>query len=154
MKSLVVLLAGLVLVASAWGVAGEGDLTRQEPIEVKVSLGTKDGAFTFEPNTLTFETGKLYKLVLSNPSPVKHYFTSYEFARKVFTRKVQVMDGDRQAAEIKGAITEIEVFPGGTTEWWFVPVQTGTMTDLHCHVDMEGGETHASQGMVGKIIIK
>ena len=142
---------GFMAAPVAWA---EGDLTRQEPIEVNVSLGTKEGKMVFEPNTLTFETGKLYKLVLSNPSPVKHYFTSYSFASKVFTRKVEVLKDGNAVAEIKGDISEIEVFPGGTSEWWFVPIQTGTFTDLHCHVGMDGGETHASQGMIGTIIIK
>ena len=32
----------------------------------------------------------------------------------------------RQIIEIKGAIRNLEVYPGGTTEWWLVPVATGT----------------------------
>ena len=132
-----------------------GDLTRQEPIEVVVELGSADGKMEFVPNELTFETGKLYKLVLKNPSQVKHYFTSMTFASKVFTRKVQVLQGGKRLAEIKGTIREIEVFPGGLTEWWFVPVQTGIFEDLHCHVkDEDSGKFHADLGMVGKITIK
>jgi len=133
-----------------------GDLTRQKPIEVVVELGNEDGEMKFFPSELTFETGNLYKLILKNPSPVKHYFTSHTLARKVFTRKVQVIHEGERLAEIKGAISEIEVFPGGMTEWWFVPVQTGTFTDLHCHVDADkdAGTTHADMGMVGKITIK
>lgn len=133
---------------------GAGDLTRQEPIEVKVLLGTKDGALIFKPSNLTFETGKLYKLVLTNPSDKKHYFTSPGLAKKVFTRKVQVIHDGRRLAEIKGAIREIEVFPGGTTEWWFVPITTGNLSDLHCHVKDKDGKTHAEKGMVGKISIQ
>ena len=132
-----------------------GDLTRQEPIEVVVELGSKDGKMAFIPNVLTFETGTLYKLVLKNPSQVKHYFTSMTLASKVFTRKVQVVHDGKRLAEIKGTIKEIEVFPGGVTEWWFVPVQTGTFEDLHCHVmDKDSGKSHAELGMVGKITIK
>lgn len=131
-----------------------GDLTRQEPIEMRVQLGTSDGAHVFEPNSLTFETGKLYKLVLSNPSPNKHYFTSPGFASKVFTRKVEVIHEGRKLAEIKGIIREIEVFPGGTAEWWFVPVSSGRLTDLHCGVKDEEGLTHAEHGMIGTIEIK
>lgn len=135
--------------------SAEGDLTRQDPISVVVELGSKDGAMVFRPNELTFETGKLYKLILKNPSTVKHYFTSKTLAPKVFTRKVQVLHNDRRLAEIKGAIQEIEVFPGGLTEWWFVPVQTGTFSDLHCHVkDKASGKRHSEMGMVGRITIK
>lgn len=146
------------LAATVWLTASaqaEGDLTNQTPIEVSVSLGTVDGAMAFVPSSLTFETGKLYKLVLKNPSNVKHYFTSKTLASKVFTRKVQVVQDGRSLAEIKGGIQEIEVYPGGQAEWWFVPVQTGTFDDLHCHVkDEASGHSHAEMGMVGKITIK
>ena len=135
-----------------------GDFSKQDPITVQLDLG-KDGVeeHKFYPDTLTFETGKLYRLVLHNPSNSKHYFTSLGLASKVWTRKVQVMDdlgpGAKQIGEIKGAIREIEVYPGGTTEWWFVPVSTGTLTDLHCHIKEQDGETHAANGMTGTIII-
>ena len=81
------------------------------------------------PNRLRFETGKLYKLVLRNPSNDPHYFTSHGFSQLIFTRKVQVTqvrDGKTVTlAEFKGAIREIEVYPGYSAEWWFVPVATG-----------------------------
>lgn len=136
-------------------VQAQGDLTRQEPIAIVVELGSKDGAMVFSPNELTFETGKLYKLILKNPSPHKHYFTSPKLASKVFTRKVQVIHDGQDVAEIKGDIQEIEVFPGGMTEWWFVPIQTGSFSDLHCHVaDKASGKRHSEMGMVGRITIK
>jgi uncharacterized cupredoxin-like copper-binding protein len=100
----------------------EGDLSKQKPIQVRIDLG-KDGVkdHRFYPDKLTFRTGKLYRLVIHNPSDIKHYFTSLGMASKVWTRKVQVMDdvgkGAKQIGEIKGAIREIEVYPGGTTEW-------------------------------------
>jgi len=68
------LLAGLAGFASP--ALAAGDLTKQTPVEVRVELGTAGGAHTFTPSNLTFETGKLYKLVLTNPSRIKHYFTS------------------------------------------------------------------------------
>lgn len=135
-----------------------GDLSKQEPIVVRVDLG-KDGAdkHKFYPDRLTFETGKLYKLVLHNPSNSKHYFTSFGLASKVYTRKVQVMDdiglGAKTIAEIKGAIREIEVLSGGTAEWWFVPVATGVITDLHCQIEYKDGKTHGEKGMTGTITI-
>ncbi|MFQ5784224.1 MAG: biphenyl 2,3-dioxygenase [Alphaproteobacteria bacterium] len=135
-----------------------GDLSEQDPVTVRIDLG-KDGvdAHRYHPDKLTFETGKLYKLVIHNPSNSKHYFTSLAFASKVWTRKVQVMDdlgpGAKAIAEIKGAVREIEVLPGGTTEWWLVPVATGTITDLHCSVKYKDGKTHGEKGMKGTIII-
>ena len=134
-----------------------GDLSRQDPIEVKVELG-KPGTHAFVPNRLRFETGKLYKLVLSNPSNDPHYFTSHAFSQLIFTRKVQVTqmrDGKLVTlAEFKGAIREIEVYPGHSAEWWFVPVATGRVTDLQCGIKAVDGRTHAEHGMTGEIVVE
>jgi uncharacterized cupredoxin-like copper-binding protein len=150
-KILVPMLAivALVLTANA-PVRAAGDLTRQEPIEVRVSLGDSHDAIRFSPAALEFETGKLYKLVLHNPSAAKHYFSSDGLARSVYTRKAQVLGPDgKRIAEIKGFISEIEVFPGGTAEWWFVPIKTAVLDDLKCTV-----EGHAEAGMIGRITIR
>jgi uncharacterized cupredoxin-like copper-binding protein len=148
-------LAALPLTAGT--TAAEGDLSRQTPIEVTVDLG-KPGRHVFSPAQITLETGKLYKLVLNNPSNDPHYFTSHEFTQRIFTRKVQVVqsrDGKATTlAEFKGAIREIEVYPGQTAEWWLVPVATGRITDLRCGIVGADGKSHAEHGMVGEIIIK
>jgi uncharacterized cupredoxin-like copper-binding protein len=134
-----------------------GDLSKQKPITVRLDLG-KDGVkkHKYYPDKLTFETGKLYRLVIHNPSDSKHYFTSLGFASKVFTRKVQVMDdlgaGAKTIGEIKGAVREVEVYPGGTTEWWFVPVAAGT-AKMGCHIKEKDGKTHEAKGMKGTITI-
>jgi uncharacterized cupredoxin-like copper-binding protein len=147
-----------LILGSAVAAYAAGDLTRQEPIDVRVDLGDANDAMAFDPPNLTFETGKLYRLVLHNPSPNPHYFTSAGLADRVFTRKVQIVESpDRDAkriGEIKGAIRDIEVFPGATIEWWFVPVATGKLEDLHCHVEDDDGKTHAEKGMVGRIVIE
>ena len=119
------------------------DLSKQTPIEVRVALGSAAGALEFSPKDLEFETGKLYKLVLVNPSKVKHYFSALRFAAAVWSRKVETED-----AEIKGAIREIEVLPGGEAEWFFVPVQAGSF-DLECTI-----EGHAEAGMKGAITVR
>lgn len=160
MRKTTLIAASIVGTALIWAphALAAGDLSGQKPIEVRVDLG-KDGTdkHKFYPDKLTFETGKLYKLVLHNPSNSKHYFTSLDLASKIYTRKVQAMDdigADRkQIAEIKGAIREVEVYPGGTTEWWFVPVATGTISDLNCHIKDQDGKTHAEKGMTGTIVI-
>ncbi len=134
-----------------------GNLAKQEPIEVRLDLG-KDGTdqHRYHPDKLTFETGKLYKLVIHNPSNSKHYFTSLGLASKVYTRKVQVMDdlgkGAKAIGEIKGAIREVEVYPGGTAEWFFVPVATGTV-EMRCSIKDKDDKTHAENGMHGTITI-
>jgi uncharacterized cupredoxin-like copper-binding protein len=136
-----------------------GDLSRQDPIMVVVELGRPDGRHAFEPNRLRFETGRLYRLVLRNVSRDPHYFTSDEFAARIFTRKVQVTqlqaDGrEVTLAEFKGTIREIEVYPGHAAEWWFVPVATGRITDLRCGIVAADRRTHAEHGMVGEILIE
>jgi uncharacterized cupredoxin-like copper-binding protein len=134
-----------------------GDLAQQDPVEVRVELGRAGSdEHRFFPAELRFETGKLYKLILHNSSPHPHYFSSPTFADKVYTRKVQVVetsDPAKRMAEVKGAIREVEVHPGGSVEWWFVPVAAGTITDLHCHVKDADGVTHAAKGMTGVIHI-
>jgi len=141
------LLIFLLIPFSGWG---EGDLTKQKPIELTAMLGNKNGALRFFPHTLNLQTGKLYRLILSNPSSVKHYFSSDGMSRAVYTRKVQVNGKNgKPIAEIKGSIREIEVYPQGTAEWWFVPVKAGTFNDLKCTI-----AGHAEAGMVGKVIIK
>jgi uncharacterized cupredoxin-like copper-binding protein len=148
--------AALLLVATSLAHAA-GDLSRQEPIEITVELGTP-GSHAFVPNKLRFETGKLYKLILRNPSSDPHYFTSHAFTQLIYTRKVQVVqnrDGKTTTlAEFKGAIREIEVYPGQTAEWWFVPVAAGRVTDLRCGIVGADGKSHADHGMVGEIVIE
>ena len=148
-------LAGAAI-GSAAGYAA-GNLAGQQPIEVTVDLG-KPGRHVFEPKQIKFETGKLYKLILRNPSNDPHYFTSHAFSQMIFTRKVQVVqlrDGKPTTlAEFKGAIREIEVYPGHAAEWWFVPVATGRVTDLTCGIKDKDGKSHAELGMVGEIVIE
>lgn len=127
-----------------------GDLTAQTPIEVKIQLGNKENSFRFFPDKIDLETGKLYKVLLHNPSTLAHYFSSEGLSRAVFTRKVQVLGADgKTIAEVKGTILEIEVYPGGTAEWWFVPVKAITLNDLKCTA-----KGHSESGMVGTITIK
>ncbi len=150
MTHLVVTFVVAICLAGAGVASAAGDLTAQTPIEVKVQLGDKDNALRFFPDKIELETGKLYKLVLHNPSPMAHYFSSEGLSRAVFTRKAQVLGPDgKTIAEVKGAISEIEVYPGGTAEWWFVPVKAATLNDLKCTI-----KGHSEGGMVGTITIK
>jgi uncharacterized cupredoxin-like copper-binding protein len=76
----------------------------------------------------------------------------------VFTRKAQVVqqrDGKNVTlAEFKGAIREIEVYPGHSAEWWFVPIAAGRVSDLRCDIKSADGKTHAELGMTGEIVIE
>ena len=149
----------LIATLLAWtgSALAAGDLSRQTPIEVVVELG-KPGTHGFFPNKLRFETGKLYKLVLRNPSEDTQYFTSHAFTQLIFARKVQLTqrrDGKSVTlAEFKGAIREIEVYPGHSAEWWFVPVAAGRVTDLRCGIVGKDEKSHADHGMVGEIVVE
>ena len=136
-----VLLVFFSLIAAPSVIAA--DFSKQTPVVLKISLGTKGGDLAFSPANVTFETGKLYKLVIENPSADKHYFSALRFAAAVWTRKVETAN-----AEIKGAIREIELKPGGSAEWFFVPVQAGR---VHLECTIPG---HAEAGMVGEITVK
>jgi uncharacterized cupredoxin-like copper-binding protein len=133
-----------------WTVKASGDLTKQAPVILRINLGTTQNDMRFSPNTIQLETSQLYRLILYNPSHMKHYFSSEKMARAVYTRKVQVNGPDgKPIAEIKGVVREIEVLPGGTAEWWFVPVKAGTFDDLKCTV-----AGHAQAGMTGQVVIR
>ncbi len=143
------LLAAAALLLGAHALAA-GDLSGQTPVEVKVELGDAKDGMRFVPDRIQLETGKLYRLVLVNPSPQKHYFSSAGLADAVFTRKVQVNGPDgKPLAEVKGPVREIEVYPGATAEWWFVPVKAGTFGDLKCTIP-----GHEVRGMKGAIEVR
>ena len=110
--------------------------------EVKVSLGNSQGELKFFPDTLQFEAGKQYKLFLDNPSPIKHYFTSKDFADASWTKKVEA-----GKVEVKGAIHELELKPNATAEWFLTPMKPGRYK-LHCSI-----KGHAEAGMVGEVTI-
>ena len=141
--------AGLLGVAAAGLPApthGAGDLSRADP-DRGDGRSRQARPARFVPRQIKLETGKLYKLILRNPSNDPHYFTSDAFSGMVFTRKVQVTQ-QREGktvtlAEFKGAIREIEVYPGHAAEWWFVPVAAGRVTDLRCGIVGKDGKTHA-----------
>jgi uncharacterized cupredoxin-like copper-binding protein len=111
--------------------------------EAKISLGNAQGELIFVPNNIEFETGKKYKLILDNPSQIKHYFTAKDFADAIWTQKVEAGN-----VEIKGAIHELELKPGAEAEWFFTPEKAG-IYDLYCSI-----KGHKEAGMTGKIIIK
>jgi len=123
-----------------------GDMTEGEAIEVRVELGD----YHFKPDHLEFETGKLYKLVLVNTADQPHEFDSQMLAHAVFTRKVEVSDGQgRMVAEMKGIPNHVELGAGNyELEWYFVPVQTGE-GEMTC--ELPG---HHEEGMEGTVTIK
>ncbi|OKH11440.1 copper-binding protein [Fischerella major NIES-592] len=120
-----------------------GDLLKQPPTEITVSLGNSANELKYEPNHLEFLAGKRYKLKLINPSNQKHYFTAKDFADGIWTQKVEA-----GKVEVKGAIHEVELKPGAEAEWVFVPIKPGKY-GLRCPI---AGHTEA--GMTGDIVIQ
>lgn len=123
-------------------VLAASNLAKQPITEVRVTLGNEANELKFVPDRLEFQSGKRYKLVLSNPSQQKHYFTAKDFADGIWSQKV-----DAGNVEIKGAIHELELRPGTQAEWVFVPVRAGSY-DLRCTI---AGHTEA--GMKGTIAV-
>ncbi|MGK7911109.1 MAG: plastocyanin/azurin family copper-binding protein [Synechococcus sp.] len=141
-RSLIVLIT-LCLLAFPSHVAARTTHTSQETIHISVELGSPENRFHFYPDTMPFKVGKQYKLTLSNPSPVKHYFTAKDFADVVWTRKVDVA-----GVEVKGKVSELELKPGAEADWVFVPERAGEYS-LKCIVP-----GHELAGMVGKLIVE
>ncbi|WP_445291803.1 cupredoxin domain-containing protein [Calothrix sp. NIES-2098] len=133
---------GISNINSALAANVSGDLLKQAAVEIPVSLGNAANELKFEPSSLEFVTGKRYNLRLSNHSQLKHYFTAKDFADGIWTQKVEA-----GKAEIKGAIHEIELKPGATAEWVFVPLKPGKY-NLRCSVP-----GHTEAGMTGEITV-
>ncbi len=124
-------------------------------IEVKVQTGAlPDKMFQFIPSTIEFKTGVLYKLVLNNPGPNRHSFSSKQFAASVKTLKVQTTAKGvvKEGVGKEGVATDLQVIelpPETLVEWWLIPQQSAEFTDLHCTVP-----GHEETGMGGTIVVK
>jgi uncharacterized cupredoxin-like copper-binding protein len=112
------------------------------PTEIKISLGNTANELKFFPNRVQLVAGKKYKLLLSNSSPQKHYFTAMEFASSSWTQKV-----DAGNVEIKGAIQELELRPSANAAWVLVPMKPGNYK-LRCTIP-----GHTEAGMTGTISV-
>jgi uncharacterized cupredoxin-like copper-binding protein len=144
------LIAFIVLLLGAGSAIAAGDLSRNNPIEIKIHLGTIGAKMYMRPDHVDLETGKAYKLTLINDDKQTHEFSSGGLMERVFTRKVEVMGPDgKTIAEIKGAIREIELAPKGVAEWFIVPVQDGKDIEMVCEI-----EGHKQAGMRGTVTIK
>ena len=127
------------------------------PIEVVLRFGSATDGFELSPNTLQLETGKPYKLVITNPSSTTHYITAPEFAAAVSTRKVEITGGNVERKRFLRTklgiprrlpvIGEIELRAGGKAEWYFTGNDAGRFP-IEC-----GIPAHAQAGMVGMIIV-
>jgi uncharacterized cupredoxin-like copper-binding protein len=149
MKILSILIPAVALLF-ATGAYAAGDLSRADPKELVIEMGSADGKMFFKPNHLDLETGKAYKIVLRNLDDIKHEFAGHELIEKLFTRKVEIADAKGNlVAEIKGNVREIEVGPNREVEWFIVPIQTGENIPMECEIP-----GHVEAGMFGTVTIK
>ncbi len=142
------LVAGLLLLVSCIltpvAIAAPASNLLDQPVTmVNINLGNDANELKFVPTQLEFVSGKRYKLVLTNPSQDKHYFTAKDFADNIWSQKVEA-----GKVEVKGAIHELELKPGASAEWLFVPIKPGTY-QLRC---TRPGHTEA--GMIGTIVVR
>lgn len=127
--------ASLLAAAVASPVFAEGDLSRANVIEVAMELGQNEAGMFISPNDYVFETGQAYNLVITNTDEFKHELALNEMVERIFTRKIEISDSEGNlVAEIKGSIYEVEVGPGQTVQWFFVPVQTMETIEITCEL--------------------
>jgi uncharacterized cupredoxin-like copper-binding protein len=111
---------GVAALVAANPVVAEGDLSRANVIDVVIEMGSNDDGMYFSPDNYKFVTGRAY-----NVDGIKHEIALNEIGERVFTRKIEASDAKGNLiTEVKGTITEVEVGPGMTVEWYIVPVQT------------------------------
>ena len=153
----------IIAVAAAYaalvGLAGAqaAEFSKQKPIEVIVQLSTKSGKLAITPSDLKLQAGKLYRLVINNPSNITHYLSVPRFGSAVWTAKIDVQGGEvnrtgfqlvaRSGATLSRKVKEIELRPGGMAQWTFTPVQTGRYK-MGC-----GVPAHAQAGVVSHILV-
>ncbi|TCD16257.1 cupredoxin domain-containing protein [Oricola cellulosilytica] len=140
----------LLAVAITNPALAEGDLSRENVVDVTIELGSSDDGMYMKPDVLEFETGKAYRLILVNVDEIKHEVALNEMGERVFTRKIEATDPDGNLiAEVKGHINEVEVGPGKTVDWYIVPVQTMEASEITC--ELPG---HLEAGMRASATIK
>jgi len=131
------------IITCLWLAQASFAIAQPELTEIPVHLGNESGQLQFFPSDLHLKLNQKYKLILDNPSPSKHYFTAKDFADASWTQKVQA-----GKVEIKGAIHDLELKPGGLAEWVLIPQKAGIYS-LYCSIP-----GHREAGMIGKITIQ
>lgn len=136
------LVSGLLWLGSGVMAIAQAAPRQPDVTEIHVQLGNAANELKFVPDHLEFQPGKRYKLILSNPSAQKHYFTAKDFTDVIWTQKVEAGN-----VEVKGAVRELELKPGAEAEWVFVPFKPGTY-ELRCSIP-----GHTEAGMKGMLTI-
>jgi len=121
--------------------------------EITVTFGIDD-RLAIAPNELNLVTGKLYRLVIKNPSSTTHHFWAPELGGYAsWTDRVSVDKGKVGLRTVGTAgkqysTWDIKILPGGTAVWSFVPEVAG-LYKLGC-----SRPAHEAAGMTGEINVK
>ena len=138
--------------ADTWPLANEPS---EKAVELQVTLGTGLDDLVLTLDKTRLEVGKTYKLVIKNPSLTTHYFWAPELASHAArTLLVSVDQGMIRTKRIGepgveyltwDLAWELEVQPGGTAVWKFVPDVPG-LYKWGC-----SQPRHADAGMVSEL---
>jgi uncharacterized cupredoxin-like copper-binding protein len=137
--------------AETWPVPSS---TGESPTTLTLYLGNDENEFVATPKRLNMETGKLYRLVIKNPSFTPHSFWGPLFDGAVDSKgMVQVDRGEvklRTTGELGEELYtwEIKIEPGGTAVWDLVPAVAGLYPWACTH------QVHAAVGVVGEIEVR
>lgn len=99
--------------------------------------------YEFEPNHLSFESGRAYRLDIENKGGSTHFFAAEEFFKAVVVEKL-IENG---VATEHPLLRSVALAPGETKELLIVPVRQGTY-ELLCTAPF-----HRALGMSGDIVI-
>ena len=128
-----------------------------KPQRLILSLGREgDRKQLFYPDYFALTAGKPYTLIIQNPSLDIHEFDAPGLVASSWSSDVKVLDdigaSAHPIATIVGTPAEIEIRPGGSVEWTFVPVVAGRY-DILCDIEDQSGKTHTAMGMKGTIVV-
>ncbi len=147
-----------ILSLEAMPVQASQDGAQEKALRVLLTLGREgDKKRLFHLGRLVLEAGKYYTLVIHNPSMEVHEFDAPGLMSAAWSSSVKILDSYGESAhpvaEIVGKPAEIEVFPGSSVEWTFVPIVRGSY-DMLCDIQDQSGKTHTEMGMKGTIVVK
>ncbi len=154
MASAMLMLSGAAAATSLASESKESAKTQK----LTLSLGQDgDKRRLFHPDHFVLTVGKRYTLVIENPSLEIHEFDAPGLVATAWSSDVKVLDDigptARPIAKIVGTPAEIEIRPGGSVEWTFVPAVAGSY-DILCDIEDQSGKTHTAMGMKGTIVVK
>lgn len=122
-------------------------------VQRQITLGSERNGLELAPMRLRLEVGRYHRLVVTNPSDTTHFFWAPELGGYAsWTDRVQV-DSGKVRLRPAGApgetysTWEIEITPGGTAVWEFVPEIAGRYS-YGC-----SSPAHEKAGMKGAFIV-